>query len=342
MTATLMPPGLGGELVIAAADYRRDRGAWLRARRSGLGASDTAGILGLVDYPNSTPLAIWQEKTSKVPPDDSDMSDAAEWGNILEHPVAVQTAKKWPEIGKLVPTPGLLRHPEHSWMLATVDRLLVPRRVKSPEVTSILEVKTTTSRNWRARWLDGLPPASIQVQCQQQLAVTGLPFVWVACWLRDTAQLLEPVKVPRSDEVIEQLISYGGAWWRDHVEGGLRPEPVFADHSKLSGLWAVDAAADAVKAGPALEDKVARWEDAKRRKQEAEAEEDLLAFELKTAMKERTGIVDGGGELLVSWRAQVERRMDTKRFKADHPELAAEYSPAKTKRVLRGTKRGDE
>ena len=123
-----------------------------------------------------------------------------------EHPVAVQTVKKWPEIGRIVPTPGLLAHPDHPWMLATVDRLLVPRRVKNPAVTSILEVKTTTSKNQEINWQDGEPPASIQVQVQQQLGVTGLPFAWVACWLRDTAQLCEPVRVNRSEEVIEQLI----------------------------------------------------------------------------------------------------------------------------------------
>ena len=45
-----MPDGLGGVLVLAADDYRRDRALWLKARRDGLGASDTAAILGLNSY----------------------------------------------------------------------------------------------------------------------------------------------------------------------------------------------------------------------------------------------------------------------------------------------------
>lgn len=340
MTQTSMPEGLGGVLVLAAAEYRRNRPLWLKARRSGLGASDTATILGLNSW--GTPLEVWQEKTNTAPPDDRELSDAAEWGNILEHPVAVQTVKKYPEMGKILPTPGLLAHPEHRWMLATVDRLLVPRRVKSPRVESILEVKTTTSRNHRANWVDGVPPASIQVQVQQQLAVTGLPFAWVACWLRDTAQLCEPVRVNRSDEVIEQLIRYGGIWWRDHIEGGVRPEPTFGDHGQLAGLWPADAKADAVVAGPDLERTVADLIDAKRRLAEAEAAEELAAFRLKTAMKERTGIVDSAGELLVTWKPQTSRRLDSKALKAAHPEIAAQFSPPKIQRVLRVSKKEEQ
>ncbi|QGH74529.1 RecE-like recombination exonuclease [Arthrobacter phage Kuleana] len=337
MTETKMPEGLGGRLVLAASEYRRSRSLWLKARRSGLGASDTATILGLNSY--GTALEVWQEKTSQTAPDDRELSDAAEWGNILEHPVAVQTVKKWPEIGRIVPTPGLLAHPDHPWMLATVDRLLVPRRVKNPRVTSILEVKTTTSKNWGLNWPDGVPPASIQVQVQQQLAVTGLPFAWVACWLRDTAKLCEPVRVERSEEVIEQLIRYGGMWWRDHVEGMVRPEPTFGDRGRLAELWPADAKADALTAGPELEQVVADLIDAKRRKEQAEAEEEQAKFKLQTAMRERLGIVDSSGELLVTWKPQKYTRLDEKRLKAERPEIAKEFTPNKTIRVLRISKK---
>ncbi|AYN57515.1 RecE-like exonuclease [Arthrobacter phage Coral] len=340
MTETLMPEGLGGRLVLAAGDYRRNRALWLKARRSGLGASDTATILGLNSW--GTALEVWQEKTSLTPPDDRELSDAAAWGNILEHPVAVQTVKKWPEIGRIIPTPGLLAHPDHPWMLATVDRLLVPRRVKNPRVQSILEVKTTSSKNWGLNWPDGVPPAAIQVQVQQQLAVTGLPYAWVACWLRDTAKLCEPVRVDRSEEVIAQLIHYGGMWWRDHVEGMLRPEPTFGDRGQLAGLWPADAKADALTAGPELEATVADLIDAKRRKEKAEEDEEVAAFKLKTAMKERLGVVDAAGELLVTWKPQKYTRLDEKRLRAERPEIAKEFTPNKTIRVLRISKKQEQ
>lgn len=331
---TSLPDGLGGELVIAAADYVRNRPRWLEARRSGLGASDTAGILGLVDYANSTPLAIWREKRSTLPPDDSELSEAAEWGNVLEAPVARRTVARHPDLGKILPTPGLLRHPEFPWMLATVDRLLVPRRVKAPRVESILEVKTTSDRNYRARWIEGVPPVSIQVQVQQQLAVTGLEYAWVTC-LIGGQKLADPVRIERSEEVIAQLVNYAGTWWADHVVAGVRPEPTFKDSGILHELWPAELAADAVTAGADLEQVVAELIDAKRRKAEAEEDEERAAFTLKTAMKERTAVVNSAGEGLVTWKEQTTRRLDSKALTAAHPDIAAQFKPAKTSRVLR-------
>jgi predicted phage-related endonuclease len=139
---------------------------------------------------------------------------------------------------------------------------------------------------------------------------------------------MEPVKVERSEEVIGQLIHYGGMWWRDHVVGGLRPEPTFGDRGRLGLLWPADAAADAITAGPELEKAVADLADAKRRKKQAEEDEEVAAFKLKTSMKERTGIVNSAGELLATWKEGTSRRFQEKKFKAENPELAAEYSPA--------------
>lgn len=334
-----MLDGLGGRLVLPAAAYRRNRGLWLKARRSGLGASDTATILGLNSW--GTALEVWQEKTSTLPPDDSDLSDAAAAGNMLEHPVAVGTVKRWPHLGKLAPTPGLLAHEEHPWMLATLDRLLVERG-RGGRLLSILEVKTTSDRNYRARWIDGLPPAAIQVQVMQQLAVTGMPFAWVTCYLRDSGKFTDPVRIERNEDVIGQLIHYGGMWWHDHVVRGVRPEPTFGDLRQLGDLWPADAAADAITAGPELEQVVADLIDAKRRKAVAEAAEDLAAFKLQTAMKERTGVVDAAGELLVTWKPQTSRRLDQKALKAARPEIAAEFSPAKVSRVLRVSKKEEQ
>lgn len=332
-TETLMPAGLGGELVLAARDYKRDRGLWLKARRSGLGASDTAAVLGL-GAPYTTALDVWEEKTSTVPPDDSDTSEAAEWGNVLETPVARQTVKKHPELGKLVPTPGLLRHPAHPWMLATIDFGLAPRGKRYAPVRELLEVKTTSEQNYRLNWVDGVPPAKIQVQCQQQLAVTGLEVAWVTC-LVGGQKLAEPYRVERSEAVIEQLVNYAGTWWADFVETGRRPDPTFADLDKLARLYPQDLAADAVRADDKLEAAVARLVDAKRRAKEAEADEEQAKFTIQTAMKERTAVVNTDGEGLVTWKEQTQRKWDGKALEKDHPELVEKYKTPRVSRVLR-------
>src|SRR5690606_7815110 len=128
------------------------RRPWLEARRRGLGASDTAAILGL--NPWATPLQVWQEKVDTSAPADEPVSEAAEWGSILEAPLARQTVARHPELGKLVPSPGLLQHPDHPWMLATIDRGLTPRGGDGT-VTAILECKTTSEQAYKHHWIDG-------------------------------------------------------------------------------------------------------------------------------------------------------------------------------------------
>lgn len=320
-----------GRLVLPAAGYARNRASWLRARRSGLGASDTAAVLGLDEY--ASPLEVWQDKVATGDVTD-DQTEAMEWGTVLEAPVARSTVRRFPHLGALVPTPGLLAHEEHGWMLATVDRGLRARGNRAAPVGALLEVKTTSRENYRANWIDGVPPAAIQVQVQQQLAVTGLPVAWVTV-LVGGQRLPDPVRVERNDDVVAQLVAYAGAWWADHVVAGVRPEPTFADRDQLGRLWVPDDTANAVTADDDLEAWVGRLIDARRRKKEAEEDEEAAAFELKTAMRERTAIVDRGGDPLVTWKGQSSSRVDVKALRAERPDVAAEFTRDTVSRVLR-------
>jgi len=326
----MMPRGLGGVLVLAAEDYRKDRGRWLAARKSGLGASDTAAILGLNNY--RTALDVWLEKTAPAAPADDELSEATAWGHILEAPVARRTVKKHPHLGKLVPTPGLLAHPRHPWMLATVDYGLAARGGRDNPVVALLEVKTTSVHNYRRNWLEGVPPAGIQVQVQQQMAVTGMEECWVTCGVGGDAgpmRLAEPFRVARSERVIDQLVQYAGKWWADHIVAGVRPEPVFADAAKLASLYPADESLDALTLTPDLEDHLAKYLDAKRRAREAKDEADRASYAMRLAMGSRTAIADLDGEVVARCKTQVRRTLDKKALAADRPdvlEVVTEYT----------------
>ena len=54
---------------------------WVKARKSGVGGSDGAAIMGLNKY--SSPLEVWLVKTGKQPSPDLSGNQAVEWGNIL-------------------------------------------------------------------------------------------------------------------------------------------------------------------------------------------------------------------------------------------------------------------
>lgn len=319
----MIPAGLGGVLVLAAEDYRRDRARWLEARRSGLGASDTAAILGLNTY--RTALDVWLEKTSTMDAVDGELSEATAWGHILETPVARRTVKKHPHLGKLVPTPGLLAHPGHPWMLATVDFGLAARGDRNAPVRALLEVKTTSIHNYRKNWIDGVPPAAIQVQAQQQLAVTGLDECWVTCFVGGDSgpgKLAEPFRVVRNEDVIRQIVQYAGTWWADHVVAGVRPEPVFEDAAKLASLYPANDALDAVVMDEALEDTLANYLDAKAKADAAARRADEFKFRLSRAMEEATALAWPDGRVAVTNKQQTKKTLDKKALEAERPDVA--------------------
>lgn len=318
-----VPDGLGGVLVLAADDYRRDKAAWLKARRGGLGASDTAAILGLNSY--RTALDVYLDKTATADPVDGELSEATAWGHILETPVARRTVKQHPHLGKLVATPGLLAHPDHPWMLATVDFGLAARGSRTAPVRALLEVKTTSAQNYRHNWPEGVPPLGIQVQAQQQLAVTGLDECWVTCAVGGggpgALKLADPYLVERSEQVIEQLVTYAGLWWRDFVVAGVRPEPTFQDADKLASLYPADDSLDAVVMDGPLEDVLADYLDAKRKADAAALRVAELKFRLQKAMGERTALAWPDGQVAVTNKEQSKRTLDKKALATERPDV---------------------
>jgi putative phage-type endonuclease len=322
---------LHAHLVLPAADYRRNRAAWLEARRHGLGASDTAAILGLSPY--RTPLQVWLDKTSTLPVEDVSPSEAAEWGTELEAVVARKVATRHPHLGKLEPTPGLLAHVDHPWMFATVDRLLLQRRALPPHVDGILEVKTVSERGYKDRWIDGYPPKDIVVQVQQQLAVTGLATAWVAV-LVGGQRMPDPIRIDRDDDLIARITSEGRDWWHRHVVGGEFPEPTFADGPTLLALFPGDVDLDPVVA----DEDTAGWMRillaAREAKKASEAAATEALVHVQAAMGDATTLIDEDGEPLATWRPRTTNRVDLDLLRQTHPQIAEACTRPTSTRVF--------
>jgi putative phage-type endonuclease len=87
----------------------------LELRRSGIGGSDIAAILGLSPY--ATPLDVFRSKVENYVQSDS---WAFRRGRLLE-PVVAQIYAE--ETGAMLREVGTLRHPDRSIVLATPDRI---------------------------------------------------------------------------------------------------------------------------------------------------------------------------------------------------------------------------
>ena len=146
-----------------------DRDQWLEVRKGGIGSSDAAAAVGL--HPYKSQLQLWMEKTgrdSELPVvDPQDDSNPMYWGTLLEPIVAAHYTRRTGH--KVRRVNAVLQHPEHSWMLANIDR-----EVTGVADVQILECKTTGIHGARL-WRDGVPEY-VQLQVMHQLAVTGNNF----------------------------------------------------------------------------------------------------------------------------------------------------------------------
>lgn len=97
-----------------------DRDEWLTARRTGIGASEIAAVLGISPY--DSPFSLWWRKRNGW---DADVNNEMSTGTFLEHTIASWFAVHCdPNENLHLDEAGLYRHPERAWQLATPDRLI--------------------------------------------------------------------------------------------------------------------------------------------------------------------------------------------------------------------------
>lgn len=141
-----------------------DRAAWLEARKPTIGASEAPTIYGCNRWQSR--YRLWGEKLGLVErraPDD-------DWGNCLEDGVSRAYAQSTGDIIIVPPPYTIQRNPKYPWAHCTVDRFLRSQRYDG--LLGIQEMKLTGG--WAENDWKESPPLAVSVQCQHQMAITGL------------------------------------------------------------------------------------------------------------------------------------------------------------------------
>jgi putative phage-type endonuclease len=307
--------------VVLPADATREQ--WLAARRTGIGGSDAAAVLGL----GGDPLRVYAEKTVPDLPEQPD-TPAMRLGRLLEEPVAQLWAA---EQGLHVRRgPALLRSTRWPWMLASVDRFVHEHARGGRGPVAVYEGKV---RNlFAAREWDEVAPPAVVAQCVQYLAVTGLPRAYVGC-LVGGAQL-RSYEIERDDDLIEQVAETERLWWERHIEQRQVPEP--SGHGAASLLAAIYRGG-----GPALDvtdDRLALGliEGARLAKAYAratEAEADALCDQVRLLLGDHDS-AEADGQPLVTWKPGKRTSVDVAALKNDHPDVYAQVLKTTTTRAL--------
>jgi putative phage-type endonuclease len=186
--------------------------AWHAERRTGLGGSDVAALLGLDPYKSA--FAVFLEKTGQAPPVDLSENEHVEWGNILEEPVGRKFARKTGL--KIARVNKVIRHPYFPWAIAHIDYRIVG-------VKEGLEVKTAgywaaRSDDWGESGTDVIP-ANYMCQVQWYMGVTNWKR-WHVAALIGGSQFRDYV-IERDDDFIAELFARGADMLAD-VGGGAR------------------------------------------------------------------------------------------------------------------------
>lgn len=186
------------------------RAEWLAARRTGIGGSDAVAIMGQSVW--RSPYAVWASKMGLVEDDlDQSISEAAQWGTILESPVREEWERRT-GLRAIPCTHGFIRDIALPCLIASPDGLVGDEEG--------LEIKAVNERKG-GEWEDDVP-LGYQIQCQHYLGVTGRKRWHVAALIG--GQKLVIATVERNERFISALRAKLSTWWEQHVIRKIAPE----------------------------------------------------------------------------------------------------------------------
>ena len=294
------------------------RAEWLSCRRQGIGGSDAAIIVGLNRF--GSPLRLWADKHGLG--GEAEETEVMRQGTDFEEYVA----RRWMEAtGKRVRRRNyMFRNPNYPFAIADVDREVVGENAG-------LECKTTSVYN-KSDFENGEIPPAYYVQCQHYMAVMGYDRMYLAVLVLSRA--FYHFVIERDDAEIAALMEQEKGWWETYVEGDSVPDP---DGSEEDGAFIRERFPDSDGGEVFLADRAPDFE----RMQELDAQIRELTSErdaLKQAIMQDMGDAALASALngwTASWKPQASRRVDSKKLKAEFPQVYADCLIESVSRVFR-------
>ena len=289
---------------------------WLEGRKNYIGGSDVGAIIGLNPYKTATD--IYLEKTGQKEPFEGNMFTEA--GERLEPIIAEWYAD---QSGHHIRNDNKIRfHKEYNFLAANIDRLISdPERPGEP---GILECKTISGYNAR-KWeqQDWPYPPHYYAQVQHYLNVTGHKWAVIA-FLQDGREFSQYYIEPNPEFIagyMEKVIDF----WNNNILKEAPPEPQTADDVLKIHPYTEDDSAET----EATQEIANKYEEMKRLKSEIDelkTQYDSLKDEVQVYMNDKA-ILSFNGLTLATWKSgKPPMRFDQKRFKKEHPDLAAKYT----------------
>lgn len=290
-----------------------------RERRTGLGGTDIAAILGQHRWKSA--VDVWLEKTGRSEP--IDMNKRMLWGLRMEAMLAkIYAAKHGVQVRRPARTEdnptGMKRHPDFPWLIAHVDRLVL-------NTNKGLECKT--AGQFRANeWGDELSddvPVEYLFQCMAYNTVYGFDVVDLEVLIGGNDD--RTYRVPRNDRLIGVIIEEAEKFWKSYVEKDKQPplEPSRRSVEILNTLYPVDSGA-VIEATPEIEEAVKEYEEIYGALKRQEKYLDKCKSTIMEFMGDAQVLAGSGWKC--TWKTVQSARLDSKRLKAEMPEIAERFT----------------
>lgn len=273
---------------------------WLNARRAGIGGSDIGAIMGLSKW--KSPVDVWLDKTGRIEPD-LEMSEPAYFGIELESFVATEYSKR--SGNKVQRVNQAMKHPDHSWMLANIDRAVVAdgsraRLDKDGKLTGVkglLECKTASAYLER-EWSDENAPLAYVAQCQWYMAVTGAEWCDLAVLIGGQKYVCH--RIDREERLIDAIVDAGYQFWFNNVIADKPPAPRTPEETLA--LFPSNTASDLVVASDDITHALEAYQILKQKAKCVDEEMATVKTAIQSFIGTHSGVCDPQGSPLATWK----------------------------------------
>ncbi|MFR6246830.1 MAG: YqaJ viral recombinase family protein [Romboutsia timonensis] len=292
---------------------------WLKHRQAGIGGSDASCIAGL--NPWKSAIQLYMEKKEEDPQEIKSLR--MELGNRLEGLVAELFTE---ETGlKVRNVNGILKNDKYPFALANIDRAIVGEK-------AFLECKTTNSYALK-EWEEGVP-AHYEIQCLHYMAITGATHCYIAALIGNSDFIWH--KIERDEETIDYLMQIEKDFWENNILKDTVPMPDGSDAYSEYLKKKYDKSNGQVIELHLLEngpDKLSRYDEIVSDIKALESEKKLIEQEIQFHMEEFE--IAKIGDRKVTWKSSSRNTIDSKKLKAEMPDIAQQYMKTSTSRTFR-------
>lgn len=309
------------EATVVADTKNMSNEEWLKARQIGIGGSDSSAVAGC--NPWKSAVQVYIEKKEEDPKQED--SFRMKLGHKLEQTVADLFME---ETGlKVKNVNGILQNKKYPFAMANIDRAIVGEK-------AFLECKTTNSFAAK-EWEGGMVPVHYAMQCLHYMAVTGATHCYIAVLIGN--QEFKWLRLERDETLIENLMQIEKEFWENNI---LKDEPPLPDGSDAFSRYIAERYNREEKGKTIdlnymdnIRDYLQRRDEIDNEMKALKEEKNLIDQSIQLEMKESEKAT--AGDRIITWKSQNRTSIDTKRLKAELPEIAEKYSKISTYRTFK-------